>query len=486
MTGTALVVAGAALLFVTASSTGATTYYVDPAGSDEAAGTRPDRAWKTLARASKATLGPGDQLLLKSGARFTGQLVVNAKGTERRPARVGKHGGKAYPVIAGEGIPNTTVEVRNPVHVVIQELEITNELADGKRRDGLAGITVTANSGGDLADITLRRLHVHHVSGGWDRHGGFGIYCPAAGDNPKTGSKRSRFVDLRIEDCYVHDVSFYGIAVSGWENRFRDERWFPSLGVRVRNNLIHDTGGDAIVLITTKNATMEHNEAYRGSQGQLNGGSTPSGGMWPHSSDGTIVRYNKVAGIRGLMDCEPYDIDINCRNTTIEHNISQDNSGGFLLLCSIVGEAGRTYGAVVRNNLSIGDGFESKRLITAVGLVSDVTIENNVVIGPAKPAINVLGGWESKEYPWCEKITLRRNLFVTDGEFTFDTGGMRDIVCDGNTFHGSFTKPPTGIDRLDAKPLPVALRPFDLSQCGLTKVSPWLAERDRAAGAYTR
>ncbi len=489
-----------ALLVGSAGWVAAATYYVDSAGSDESDGTAPDLAWKTLARASKAVLRPGDQLLFKSGSRLVGQLVIEAKGTATSPVRVGRYGGKAPAVLAGEGKSDSTVEIRNCAHLVLEDLEITHELPDGKRRDNLYGVRLVASGGGEFEGVVLRRLHVHHVSGGWDRHGGAGIGCSAAGDDPKTGSKRSRFVGLRVEDCYIHDVSFYGLFVSGWANRFRDARWYPSRGVRVKDNLLHDIGGDAIVLIATENSAMEHNEAYRTSRGQQNGGQTPSGGIWPHSSDGAVVRFNKVAGIRGKMDCQPYDIDINCRNTTIENNLSQDNSGGFLLLCSITGEAGPTHDAVVRNNLSIGDGFESGRLITAVGLVSDVVVENNVFIGSTAAAVNILGGWESAEYPWCKRITLRRNVFFTEGKFTFDPGGMREIRMDGNAYQGRFAKPPEDPNRVQvelrrADLLPENLlkldrpelrkagfRAFDVSQCGLTKQSSWLGQRDKAAG----
>lgn len=480
------------------------TFHVDPGGSDAWDGRTPERAWKTLHRASKAALQPGDRLLFKSGGRFTGRLVIDARGVKGFPIRVGKYGGDEYPVLAGEGEPDSTVAIRNPAYIIVEDLEVTNTLPDGGRRNGMFGVRVAADSGGEFHGVVLRGLHVHHVSGGWDRQGGAGILLSAGGDDLNTGSKRSRFIGLRIEDCCVHDVSFYGIFVTGWANRNRDSRWYPSRKLVVRDNLVYDTGGDAIVVIATQGALLEHNEAYRCSRGQQNGGRTPSGGIWPHSSDGATVRYNKVAGIRGMMDCQPYDIDINCRNTVVEFNMSEDNSGGFILLCAIVGDAGPTLGALVRNNISIGDGFESGRLITAVGLVSEITIENNVFIGHSEKTVNILGGWESKEYPWCRGISLRRNVFFTEGEFTFDPGGMRDIRVQGNAYEGRFASAsddPNGVwTNLSATDLlPANIRslkdpaltglgfvPFDLAKCGLTQQSRWLAERDKAAVAHPR
>ena len=64
---------------------------------------------------------------------------------------------------------------------------------------------------------------------GWDRKGGSGIWVGATGDADDGSTRKSRYDGVLIEDCYVHDVSFYAIMFSGWENRafFRDKRWVP-------------------------------------------------------------------------------------------------------------------------------------------------------------------------------------------------------------------------------------------------------------------
>jgi len=59
------VVAGAFLAF-TATSARAVTYYVSQSsGNDASTGQAAASPWKTLAKASTATYGPGDSLLLK-------------------------------------------------------------------------------------------------------------------------------------------------------------------------------------------------------------------------------------------------------------------------------------------------------------------------------------------------------------------------------------------------------------------------------------
>src|SRR5581483_6162853 len=77
-----------------------TTYYVDcAAGSDSAAGTSELAPWRSLSRASQATLLPGDSLLLRRGCTWTGPLTARWSGTPAQPILVGAYGTGALPVI---------------------------------------------------------------------------------------------------------------------------------------------------------------------------------------------------------------------------------------------------------------------------------------------------------------------------------------------------------------------------------------------------
>ncbi|TQM75785.1 NosD domain-containing protein [Thermopolyspora flexuosa] len=80
----------------------ARTYYVDSVrGSDDAAGTSPATAWRSLARASRAALRPGDRLLLRRGGRWNGTLHISAHGTAALPITVGTYGTGSRPTISG-------------------------------------------------------------------------------------------------------------------------------------------------------------------------------------------------------------------------------------------------------------------------------------------------------------------------------------------------------------------------------------------------
>ncbi|MEV6985830.1 right-handed parallel beta-helix repeat-containing protein [Sphaerisporangium sp. NPDC051017] len=77
-------------------------YYVDAReGDDDASGAAPGRAWRSLARASRAHLGPGDALLLRRGGRWKGTLTLKGAGTAARPITVGAYGEGARPMISG-------------------------------------------------------------------------------------------------------------------------------------------------------------------------------------------------------------------------------------------------------------------------------------------------------------------------------------------------------------------------------------------------
>lgn len=74
----------------------AQSYYLSERGEDSGPGTLA-RPWRTLERASKEKLQPGDQLLLARGSRFVGTLVINDSGSEAAPITVSAYGKGAAP-----------------------------------------------------------------------------------------------------------------------------------------------------------------------------------------------------------------------------------------------------------------------------------------------------------------------------------------------------------------------------------------------------
>jgi hypothetical protein len=70
------------------------TYYLDPVGSNSADGLSPGTAWRTLDRLHGVVLAPGDRVLLRGGARFTGMLQLDQAdaGNAAKPVTIGSYG----------------------------------------------------------------------------------------------------------------------------------------------------------------------------------------------------------------------------------------------------------------------------------------------------------------------------------------------------------------------------------------------------------
>jgi len=85
------------------------------------------------------------------------------------------------------------------------------------------------------------------------------------------------------------------------------------LGVVVRHNVLHDIGGDGIVVVATDGALVEHNVVSNANQRSAG----YNVAIWPWSADNTIIQHNEAYGTRGQRDGEGFDSDWNSRNTVI-------------------------------------------------------------------------------------------------------------------------------------------------------------------------
>lgn len=88
-----------------------TTYYVHcSAGNDANAGTTQSTAWRSVARANKAPLKPGDSLLFARGCTWTGTRLNAAwNGTASAPITIGAYGSGNRPVFQDAGFANVQI-----------------------------------------------------------------------------------------------------------------------------------------------------------------------------------------------------------------------------------------------------------------------------------------------------------------------------------------------------------------------------------------
>jgi len=421
----------------------ARTYYVDSlAGNDANTGTTPASAWKSLAKVNATTFLPGDRILLKSGTAWRGQLWPKGSGVEGRPITVDMYGGGVKPVIQGEGLAEDAVLLKNQEYWEIQNLEITNT---GSHPSIRRGVHLAVENFGEAHHIYLRSLTIHDVNGsdGIKHNGGINYTC-AGRQMP------SRFVDLRIENNKIYHVDRSGIF--GSSDRWQRSKWYPSLGVVVRGNILGDIGGDGIVVVATDGAVVEHNVV--GHANQRSEGYNVA--IWPWSADNTLIQYNEAYGTKGQRDGEGFDSDWNSKNTIIQYNYSHDNDGGFLLICDDGGQkpeiSAGNVGTIVRYNISEND---RTRGINMAGPVKNSLIYNNTIfVGPQRQVDLLL---HSDWHGWASETYLYNNIFYVQGTAQFSYGISRapdgayataagfgqsqDNVFDSNVYYGNLIAP---------------------------------------------
>ena len=162
--------AGATALLITASaatvsacdmvSSGAdshspVTYYLSPSGNDGAAGTSPATAWRTLGKASAASLKPGTRLLLQAGAVFTGQLTLGPKdgGSATDPVVVDTYGNGTAKIYSPIG---SGIYVHDTGGVKIENLQLTGRPHPGEG-DGINAYN-DLSAGHRLGHITISNV----------------------------------------------------------------------------------------------------------------------------------------------------------------------------------------------------------------------------------------------------------------------------------------------------------------------------------------
>jgi Right handed beta helix region len=429
-------------------------YYVDSVtGDDTRIGTTPESAWKSLSKVNATTFSPGDKILFKSGSSWTGQLWPKGSGREGAPITIDKYGDGPKPVIAGAGLAEDAVLLKNQDYWEVQNLEITNKGAGAAKR---RGVHVASHDYGDMRHIYLRSLTIHDVNGIDSEKVNGGIHYTSQGD-----SKPSRFIDLRIENNLIYRVDRSGIF--GWSSHWVRAKWHPSLDVIIRGNRLDDIGGDGIVVVATDGAIVEHNVVSKANQ-RSEGYNVA---IWAWSADNTIIQFNEAYLTKGERDGEGFDSDWNSRNTIIQYNYSHDNEGGFLLICN---EGGHTpdsnignIGTIVRYNISQND---RNRGINIAGPVTNTKIYNNTIyVGKGMKVDLVL---HSDWHGWADDTSFYNNIFYVEGEGQFGHaisrkdnghhitapgyGRSKNNLFDSNVYYG-IVKPTADRDGWNGDPM---------------------------------
>jgi hypothetical protein len=441
-----------AVLAATAAQTGGPrTFYIDSAaGKDANSGLSATQPWQSLDKVNATTFAPGDKLLFKAGTTYNGQLHPLGSGNAQSPIVIDQFGEGEKPLIAAQGKFHEALLLRNQEYWEVNNLQLSNT---GPAREAFRyGVRVMSWDYGTVHHIILRNLYVHDVNGSLikkDAGEGHGIVWENGG-----GKVRSNFDGLLIENCHLVRTDRNGIC--GFVP-YRDKKLL-STGVVIRKNLLEDIGGDAIKVWGCDHALVEHN-VVRGARMRCD---DYAAGIWPWSSDNTVIQFNEVSGLKGTKDGEAFDSDGFCTNTTFQYNYSHDNDGGFLLIC-----CKDSIKTTVRYNISQND---HTRLFHMGGPIKDIAIYNNTFyIG--KDIDLDLFLWEGGGKDWADNTTVSNNIFYVDGQArngaamkrkpvddgTFITqpgvGGATKITFQNNLFFGNFKDVPDGWQALRFDPL---------------------------------
>lgn len=385
------------LLFISlliSNSVFANIYYLNSnSGHDSNSGIDKDQAWKSLDRVNQHIFKAGDKILIAAGTSYVGTLNLKGSGTKDNPIIVDRYGKGSNPALHGNGLKEYTLLLYNVEYWEVRNLEITN-FGNQKKR-GRRGVVIRAENFGDCHHIILEGLEIHSVNGNLEKKegGGSAILWDNKGKKIKT-----RFINLQILNNYIHHCTRNAINSRG--NVLRSD-WYPSLGVVIRGNLIENVPGDGIVPIGCDGAIIEYNVIRKGVDSMPMGDA--AAGIWPWSSDNTLIQFNEVSDHRAKWDGQGYDADFNCIGSTFQYNYSHDNWGGFMLICNNGNNYGQpinvgTIDTNVKYNLSVNDGLRpykahNKRFFSPTfhitGPVKNTNIHHNIIIIPEKDEVKI-------------------------------------------------------------------------------------------------
>lgn len=381
-----------------------TSYYVSAIhGDDLNPGTDPSRPFASLQCINRLSLRPSDTVLLERGSVFQGQyLHVHGSGAPGRPITIGAYGEGPMPAIHADGTGiwhedyrapiggaphrnsgdvSTTLLIKDVPYIEVRDLEITNiriNNADGMAyndRDAMnrTGVAVIAENCGVITHTVIEGLYIHDIHGNvYDKHmanGGIYVIAHFPEDPTRIDTDIARFDDVHIRDNTVARTDRWGIAVGytaylnmidhgerdangDWANRFDygdgtiDDEIIARYGatnVIVENNIVEDTGGDAITTMYCDRPIVRGNVSRRAARHicydvyTATDDGRVAAAIWPWRCKNALFEYNRAYDTlnadNGNGDGQAWDADYG-DGTIYRYNYSSGNSGGTVMICN--------------------------------------------------------------------------------------------------------------------------------------------------------
>lgn len=348
----------------------ATTYYVASNGDDGVPGTSPASAWRTLARASHAPLGPGDQLLFRAGDRFPGQLVVAASGAPGQPLRIGRYGNGPPPLLDGDG-HIATILIRNQQQIEISDLAIRNDGSQtlpGTPADQRYGIAIINDGGGELRHLALQRLSIADVFAQRFNDADEEAFNRISISAIRIASLRSpagttgRFRDIVIARNAITRSGRFGVQITHpgqgggpQDAHSRDPDTGFNHDILIIDNEFSQLGGSGVQLTGAMGALIENNDFLATGASLLPDRMVGRGsGAWVMNCRDVVAQHNRSRHVRGYKDSYGLHVDHGNLNILYQYNYSEDSEGGFVEIL------GNNRNIIWRYNISVNDGVREK------------------------------------------------------------------------------------------------------------------------------
>ncbi|MGN1203052.1 MAG: polyhydroxyalkanoate depolymerase, partial [Eubacterium sp.] len=257
-----------------------------------------------------------------------------------------------------KGNVSSAVLLYDTENILIRDIEITNaeeyantEEYSAPHKIDRTGVAAVAKNRGTLHNITLCGLYIHDVNGNvYNKHmNNGGIYMTAFKPDCEEATGIARYNNVTIKDCFVQNVSRWGIAVgytychdkfTGAELEKETFKKYGHENILLINNYVKSAGGDAITPMYALNPIVEHNTAdscaaemndriYRYPENRMG---KVAAAIWPWKCKDALFRFNEVADTRLNQDGMAYDADSG-DGTVYEYNYSRQNEGGCVMFC---------------------------------------------------------------------------------------------------------------------------------------------------------
>jgi hypothetical protein len=304
------------------------TFYVSPTGNDKNDGLAPATAWQTIAKVNQGTFRPGDSILFKGGATFSGGLTFTASsaGTSAAPINVSSYGSGRATILAGRGFGLYALDTAG--------FNVTNLNFVGTGANTSNGIRFCDDRAGGAK---LQHVYVDHVD-----VSGFGEF----GIDVGTLTSAAGYNDVRITYAVAHGNGG-GVFVWGQTPSSSNSN------VYIGHCIAYENAADGLEIADTDGGTIERSIAH--DNGRNVGGEV---GIWTYDSTHVTIQYNESYHNRSTPtadDGDGFDFDGGVTNSVMQYNYSHDNDGAGFLVGEYPG-SGPTTGNVIRYNISQNDG----------------------------------------------------------------------------------------------------------------------------------